>query len=1055
MRESSAVPPLIARGSRVLADLRIVAAPEVSACGNSHPGSGRARVHCVRCASRGLRLNGARPARSGRCVHSCWAASSDFSFFLRSRSRRIPQPPGLAARSGRSRVEAAAVKVAPGPSASEASLEMLDAQCTAKVHCGPRRIGGSLAISGSGCRRPASENCSFDGRHRGRKPQRSAAEIDTGRDHQAPAPAGYRHGAAGRARAPRGGCAPTRGGHRRARHHRQGFLLRAGRGAPCPVRSQRGRACPPGRILRRDPAALEEPVGHPAAGDRAGVARDGRRARRLGRGGHGRAQRCAGLRAGAPVERRRREIALDDQGHLHRGPRRQGDRASAAGSGPRRHRGARRGRHHPCRHPSHRGEGLLRQPGRAHRRIDAHREVGRAGRNRREERDRPREHVFPGLQRALGDRPGRGGEHRRPQLFRRHLRPPRRPAGAHQLRPRHRELHLADDPLHGGDGLGGLRHRRAHQARLGRGTPLRPVGGRGSHARDAADDRDGEPVQGAISMSRKQVIVKRLNSIQNFGAMDVLCTDKTGTLTQDRVVLERYVDVTNRLSEDVLRYAYMNSYYQTGLRNLLDRAILAHSDLDVERCARKVDEIPFDFQRRRMSVVIDYEGDHVLICKGAVEEIFQVCSRYQVDEDINPLINMLKQDLLEEYEALSRDGYRVVAIAYREFPRTKEIFSAADESDLVLLGYLAFFDPPKETATAALAALRKSGVATKLLTGHNALVTQQACRDVGLAIEQLVTGDRLRGLSDAQLTDLTRKANVFARLTPSQKEDIIRALQRGGHVVGFMGDGINDAPAMKTADVGISVDTAVDVAKESADIILLEKSLLVLEDGILEGRRVFGNITKYIKMGASSNFGNMFSVVGGSYFLPFLPMAPIQVLVNNLLYDFSQVGIPTDRIDDEYLQKPRKWNIASIKKFMIWIGPMSSIFDYTTFFLMLYFFGCIAFRTTSDPSLKTHYESLFHTGWFVESLLTQTLIVHIIRTNRVPFFQSRASWPLTLTTLIVIGVACALPYSPLAGYLGLVPLPVAFWPWMLLTVIAYSFLTHFVKTRFIRRYGAD
>src|SRR2546428_434818 len=455
--------------------------------------------------------------------------------------------------------------------------------------------------------------------------------------------------------------------------------------------------------------------------------------------------------------------------------------------------------------------------------------------------------------------------------------------------------------------------------------------------------------KGAISMSRKQVIVKRLNSIQNFGAMDVLCTDKTGTLTQDRVVLERYVDVTNRLSEDVLRYAYMNSYYQTGLRNLLDRAILAHSDLDVERCARKVDEIPFDFQRRRMSVVIDYEGDHVLICKGAVEEIFQVCSRYQVDEEINPLIDMLKQDLLEEYEALSRDGYRVVAIAYREFPRTKEIFSAADESDLVLLGYLAFFDPPKETATAALEALRKSGVATKILTGDNALVTQKVCRDVGLALEQLVTGDRLRGLSDAQLTDLTRKANVFARLTPSQKEDIIRALQRGGHVVGFMGD----------------------------------------------------------------------------------------------------------RIDDDYLQKPRKWNIASIKKFMIWIGPMSSIFDYTTFFLMLYFFGCIAFRTTSDPSLKTHYESLFHTGWFVESLLTQTLIVHIIRTNRVPFFQSRASWPLTLTTLIVIGVACALPYSPLAGYLGLVPLPVAFWPWMLLTVIAYSFLTHFVKTRFIRRYGAD
>ena len=561
--------------------------------------------------------------------------------------------------------------------------------------------------------------------------------------------------------------------------------------------------------------------------------------------------------------------------------------------------------------------------------------------------------------------------------------------------------------------------------------------------------------KGALAMSRKRVIVKRLNSIQNFGAMDVLCTDKTGTLTQDRVVLERYVDVTGRQSEDVLRYAYMNSYYQTGLRNLLDRAILAHGDLDVERTCRKVDEIPFDFQRRRMSVVIDYQGVHVLICKGAVEEIFRVCSHYQVDDDIYPLIDMLKQDLLEEYEDLSRDGFRVVAIAYREFPRDKEVFTPADESELILLGYLAFFDPPKETAIAALEALRKTGVATKILTGDNALVTQKVCRDVGLPIEQLVTGDQLRGITDAQLTELAEKANVFARLTPSQKDDIIRALQRGDHVVGFMGDGINDAPAMKTADVGISVDTAVDVAKESADIILLEKSLLVLEDGILEGRRVFGNITKYIKMGASSNFGNMFSVVGGSYFLPFLPMAPIQVLVNNLLYDFSQVGIPADRVDEEYLEKPRRWNIGSIKRFMIWIGPISSIFDYTTYFLMLYVFGCIAYTTTPDPALKAHYESLFHTGWFVESLLTQTLIVHIIRTHRIPFIQSRASWPLTLTTLTVIAIACALPYSALAGALGLTPLPVAFWPWMLATVVAYTVLTHFIKTRFIRRYGAD
>lgn len=562
--------------------------------------------------------------------------------------------------------------------------------------------------------------------------------------------------------------------------------------------------------------------------------------------------------------------------------------------------------------------------------------------------------------------------------------------------------------------------------------------------------------KGALAMSKKKVIVKRLNSIQNFGAMDVLCTDKTGTLTQDKIVLERHVDVTNRQSDDVLRYAYMNSYYQTGLRNLLDKAILSHGDLDVERACRKVDEIPFDFSRRRMSVVIDYAGDHVLICKGAVEEVFSVCSRYQVDDEIHPLIDLLKKDLLEEYEALSADGFRVLAVAYREFARTKEVFSTADESDLVLLGYVAFFDPPKESANAALEALRKAGVGTKILTGDNALVTRKVCRDVGLPVDALVTGDQLRGLSEAEMTALAEKTTVFARLSPAQKDQIIKALQRGGHVVGFMGDGINDAPAMKTADVGISVDTAVDVAKESADIILLKKSLLVLEDGIIEGRKVFGNIIKYIKMGASSNYGNMFSVIGASLWLPFLPMAPIQVLVNNLLYDFSQLGIPTDRVDEEYLLKPRKWNIESIKKFMLWIGPTSSVFDYTTFFLMMYLYKC---RLFSDPAttqlMKVHYEHLFHSAWFVESLLTQTLIVHVIRTNKIPFLQSAASLPLTLTTLAVMGAAIYLPFSPVAGYLGFVPLPASFWPWMLGTVVAYVSLTHVVKTMFIRWYGID
>jgi Mg2+-importing ATPase len=563
--------------------------------------------------------------------------------------------------------------------------------------------------------------------------------------------------------------------------------------------------------------------------------------------------------------------------------------------------------------------------------------------------------------------------------------------------------------------------------------------------------------KGALAMARKKAIVKRLNSIQNFGAMDVLCTDKTGTLTQDRIVLERHVDVTNRESDDVLKYAYMNSYYQTGLRNLLDKAILAHSDLDVERSCRKVDEIPFDFQRRRMSVVIDYEGDHVLICKGAVDEIFRVSTQYQVDEEVHPLIEMLKSDMMAEYEDLSSQGFRVLAIAYREFPRTKEVFTVADESELILLGYIAFFDPPKDSAGKALEALARSGVGTKILTGDNALVTQKICKEVGLEIQGVVTGDQLVGLSDEEFAKTTQKNTVFARLSPAQKEEIIRALQRSGHVVGFMGDGINDAPAMKAADVGISVDTAVDVAKESADIILLEKSLMVLEDGIVEGRRVFGNIIKYIKMGASSNFGNMFSMVGGSFFLPFLPMAPIQVLVNNLLYDFSQVGIPTDRVDDEYLQKPRRWNIASIKKFMIYLGPVSSVFDYTTFFLMLIYFHCWDYvKPGIEEAAKIKLESLFHTGWFVESILTQTLIVHVIRTNRIPIIQSRASSALSLTTLLVMAVAVCMPYIPsVATYLGLVPLPAMFWVFMAGTLLAYMALAHLMKTWFTKKHGAD
>ena len=562
--------------------------------------------------------------------------------------------------------------------------------------------------------------------------------------------------------------------------------------------------------------------------------------------------------------------------------------------------------------------------------------------------------------------------------------------------------------------------------------------------------------KGAMAMSKKKVIVKRLNSIQNFGAIDILCTDKTGTLTQDRVILEKAVDVTNRDSDDVLRYAYMNSYYQTGLRNVLDRSVLSHTDLDVERGCGKVDEIPFDFQRKRMSVVVDYEGDHVLICKGAVEDIYKACTHYQIDEEVHLMIDLIKDDLLEEYEELSRDGYRVLGIAYREFPQSKQVFSVADESDLILLGYIAFLDPPKGSAAKALASLKRFGVTTKILTGDNALVTRKICKDVGLQEQEVITGDKLLGLDETQLSELAEKNNVFARLSPSQKEYLITVLQKRGHVVGYMGDGINDALSMRAADVGISVDTAVDVAKESADIILLEKSLLVLENGIIEGRKVFGNIIKYVRMGASSNFGNMFSVVGGSYFLPFLPMAPIQILLNNLLYDASQVGIPADYVDEEYLKTPRKWNIQNIRRFMIFIGPMSSIFDYATYFLMLYFFNCKLYsQAATAPEMKTYYESLFHTGWFVESILTQTLIVHIIRTNRIPFFQSIASPFLLLTTVLVMIAGGVLPYLPIGSYFGFVPLPGSYWIWIAGFLLCYSLLTHSVKVWFHRKYGID
>ncbi|HET6513618.1 MAG TPA: magnesium-translocating P-type ATPase [Thermodesulfovibrionales bacterium] len=562
--------------------------------------------------------------------------------------------------------------------------------------------------------------------------------------------------------------------------------------------------------------------------------------------------------------------------------------------------------------------------------------------------------------------------------------------------------------------------------------------------------------KGAISMSRKKVIVKRLSAIQNFGAIDILCTDKTGTLTQDRVILKKHVDVTGEESGSVLRYGYLNSYYQTGLRNLLDRAVLEHTEFEVERTCRLVDELPFDFQRRRMSVVVEFEGDHVLICKGAVEEVYACCKHYQLDGEIYPLIDMIRDDLFEEVARLNNEGYRCLAIAYREFLREQARFTVQDESALILLGYIAFLDPPKDSAARAVTLLQDTGVQVKILTGDNALVTGKICRDVGLKVHRIVSGEDLDRMSQEEFAKSVIEANVMVKLSPLQKERVIESLRQAGHVVGYMGDGINDAPALRAADVGISVDSAVDVAKESADIVLLEMSLLVLEDGILEGRKVFSNIIKYIRMGASSNFGNMFSVLGASYLLPFLPMQPVQILLNNLLYDFSQTGIPTDHVDEEQIARPRKWDIGNIKWFMIFIGPLSSIFDYATFALMWFVFNSRAFLDVAEGQAgREVHAQLFQTGWFVESLLTQTLIVHIIRTKRLPFIQSRASLPMTMTTLVVMAVGAWLPYSPFASTLGFVQLPLSYWGWIAAFLLMYSVLTHTVKKWFFKTFGGE
>ncbi|UNK63606.1 MULTISPECIES: magnesium-translocating P-type ATPase [Buttiauxella] len=554
--------------------------------------------------------------------------------------------------------------------------------------------------------------------------------------------------------------------------------------------------------------------------------------------------------------------------------------------------------------------------------------------------------------------------------------------------------------------------------------------------------------RGAVKLSKQKVIVKHLDAIQNFGAMDILCTDKTGTLTQDRIVLESHTDILGATSNHVLHTAWLNSHYQTGLKNLLDVAVLEGVDEETARHAatrwQKVDEIPFDFERRRMSVVVSEQPQvHQLICKGALQEVLNVCSQVRYGDEIVPLSETLLARIRRVTDDLNRQGLRVVAVASKVLPARCDDYGRVDESDLILEGYIAFLDPPKETTAPALKALKASGIAVKILTGDSELVAAKVCREVGLDVGELVTGSDIENMNDKDLAALALRTTLFARLTPMHKERIVRLLRGEGHVVGFMGDGINDAPALRAADIGISVDGAVDIAREAADIILLEKSLMVLEEGVIEGRRTFANMLKYIKMTASSNFGNVFSVLVASAFLPFLPMLPLHLLIQNLLYDVSQVAIPFDNVDDEQIQKPQRWNPADLGRFMVFFGPISSIFDILTFCVMWWVFQA------NVPEAQT----LFQSGWFVVGLLSQTLIVHMIRTRRIPFIQSRAAWPLLVMTLVVMVVGIGLPFSPLASYLQLQALPLSYFPWLIAILAGYMTLTQCVKGFYSRRYG--
>lgn len=582
--------------------------------------------------------------------------------------------------------------------------------------------------------------------------------------------------------------------------------------------------------------------------------------------------------------------------------------------------------------------------------------------------------------------------------------------------------------------------------------------------------------KGAVSMSKKQTIVKNLNSIQNFGAIDILCTDKTGTLTQDKVVLEYHLNVNGEDDLRVLRYAYLNSYFQTGYKNLMDVAIIQKTEeeetddpqlVDLSEHYVKVDEIPFDFARRRLTTVVqNRDGKTQMVTKGAVEEMLSICSFAECDGKVRPMTKELKSRILATVDDLNEKGFRVLAIAQKSNPSPAGAFGVTDECDMVLMGYLAFLDPPKESTADAIKALKAHGVTTKILTGDNDKVTRTICKQVGLKVRNMLLGSDLENMSDQELAKAAETTDVFAKLTPDQKARVVSVFRENGHTVGFMGDGINDASAMKSADIGISVDTAVDVAKESADIVLLEKDLMVLEEGIIEGRKTYANMIKYIKMTASSNFGNMFSVLAASALLPFLPMESLQLIFLNLIYDLSCTAIPWDNVDEEFISVPRKWDASSVGSFMMWIGPTSSVFDWMTYIFM-YFVFCPLFVSKgvlyNDLAshfagadlvrMQTAYVAMFQTGWFIESMWSQTLVIHMIRTPKLPFIQSHASAPLTLMTFTGIGVLTIIPFTTFGRMLGFVALPTAYFAYLIPCILLYMVLATSLKKAYVRHYG--